>query len=491
MEYSAGFYQAILNSINEPVFVISNDLSMVYCNAAFLAVLPPSNGVVEGVRPWFWPEVEAVDLDSSFIDSVFRSQSGEDYAVKLRINKLSLNVVLVQLIGGLKGAEAAEDFHKQRLQTLGLLSAGVAHDFNNVLTGILGHLSYLKIAASLEGQLLESLNSIEDGAKRASDISREIVRFSKTEAPDKSRIVNFKELVSRTSKLLRGAIPSKYELKVSLPEVNEVRVLGTEGRLAQIIVNLVVNARDACSNGGVIQVELDQLKDRHKISELLGTEELPCDNYAVLKIEDNGHGMPAEILDKIFEPYFSTKADHGTGIGLSTVLNIVRSLGGAIEVESAPNQGTTISVYLPQVSEPPESESVEGELVSADSARKYSVLIIDDEYSVRNVLSLALQHLGYEVVTASSGPEGISKLKSRSKPFDLVLLDMLMPEMTGEQTFFELKSLVQDIKVLIITGFASEEAINVILENGGLGYIHKPFTIEALSVRIKECLRLK
>ena len=254
-------------------------------------------------------------------------------------------------------------------------------------------------------------------------------------------------------------------------------------------MNLVVNARDACDQGGSISVSVDEICDPNKLSALLSTDELPCDSYAVITVEDSGHGMPPDVLEKIFEPYFSTKAENGTGIGLFTVLNIVKSFGGAIEVESALGKGTAINIYLPQLTvsdqeSPDESEKI----TSSKSPAKTSILVVDDEYTVRNVLNLALQHLGYDVTIASSGLEAVAKYQERGQPFDLVLLDMLMPQMSGESTFNRLKEIDPQVKVLIISGYASEESIKAVLKGGGLGFIQKPFTIEALAQRIQECV---
>jgi CheY-like chemotaxis protein len=204
-----------------------------------------------------------------------------------------------------------------------------------------------------------------------------------------------------------------------------------------------------------------------------------------LSVEDNGAGIPKEIQSRIFEPYFSTKKEKGTGLGLAVVREIVELFGGAIVVDSKLEVGTRISVYWPLVA------TAAADVVSDTSAVQYSrhaekVLVIDDEYSVRNVLMVGLQHLGYEVETASNGPEGIAKFKQAQ--FDLVLLDMIMPQQSGDEVFFELKRLDPSVKVLVISGFSSETAVQAILTNGGLDFLQKPFTIEELSKRVKACL---
>lgn len=482
---------AVINALKEPLFLVSSDHELIFANSAFWSAVPAptANGKVSlPTSLWFWPSSRLTEFSSEPFTSTFISDDKE-FTVQLRALPVASGHFLVQLLDGVKGIETNRDFHAQRLQTLGMLAGGVAHDFNNILTGILGHVTYLKSASHLEGQPLESLHSVEEGARKASEIVQQILKFSKMESSDRSQTVNLTQLVNKTCRLLRGAISSKYRLTIANPTSHDVTVLGLESKLAQILVNLVINARDACDREGLISITISEIKDSAKLSNLLSTEELPCDSYAVLKVEDNGHGMEPEVLERIFEPYFSTKAERGTGIGLYTVLTIVKGFGGAIEVESAPNKGTAISVYLPQLSQTAEETAVPKKIPRLTTTTKgASILVVDDEYAVRNVLVLALQHLGYQVESASSGLEALAKYKDREKFFDLVVMDMLMPQLSGEKTFFRLQELDPEVRVLLISGFASEDAINAVLKSGGLGFIQKPFTIDVLAKKIEQCL---
>ncbi|NMC61614.1 MAG: response regulator, partial [SAR324 cluster bacterium] len=193
----------------------------------------------------------------------------------------------------------------------------------------------------------------------------------------------------------------------------------------------------------------------------------------------------------IFEPYFSTKKEKGTGLGLATVKSIVSLFGGAIDLQSMENNGTVIKVYLPLLDE---TMKLSTDQASETEASQYGllkgterVLIVDDEHPVRNVLSISLEHLGYSVEAVASGPEAINLLKGDPKAFDLIILDMLMPQMSGKDVFCQLKELNPDIKVLAISGFTSEESIRYILDHGGKGFIQKPFTIEDLSKKVRAC----
>jgi CheY-like chemotaxis protein len=267
--------------------------------------------------------------------------------------------------------------------------------------------------------------------------------------------------------------------------------VASEGKIAQVLVNLIINARDASKSGSEIHVRVDRVEDRAELERIFKSTELPAAAYGRIAVVDSGCGIPAELLERVFEPFFSTKGDKGTGLGLSTVAAIVRESGGAIVVNSEVDRGTTIGVYLPLVGGRASTASDTKSFVKREArGNKERVLIIDDESAVRNVIALSLQHLGYEVKTAASGGEGIEIIKNNPSAVDLVILDMLMPGLSGSEVFIELRKINPEVKVLLVSGFSSEEAVAAVLEGGGKGFLQKPFTIDELSARVKECLKV-
>lgn len=480
---------AAFDKLNDPLFVLGPDRQCAFANQAFFAFfgLSPGQGCSVSTEE-FWPDVGSADLNRTEMACELRLRRGEVFMVKLLVQPLPEGFHLVQVLAGLSRNESLKSFHAQRLETLGLLASGVAHDFNNVLTGILGHITYLKTILPGKGAHSESLLAIEEGAKRASSLTQQILSFSKLDVAERLVRINLCDLVARTCSLLRRAISPEFKLEHSAP-AQSVPVLAVEGKLAQVVVNLVINSRDALKPGGKIEVRVEECRDCSELQRVLGSSELPCASYVILIVRDNGHGMPGEVMERIFEPYFSTKKDKGTGLGLATVASIVRALGGAIEVKSEVNVGTETRVFLPVI----EGDMQEEETVRQAAQHKLetgneNILVIDDEYAVRNVLSLSLQHLGYTVAVACSGSEALEKYGGGQRDIDLVILDMLMPHLSGEQVFFQLKRQNPAVKVLLISGYASEEAVANVLKNGGLDFIQKPFTIEELAKRVRDCL---
>lgn len=478
-----------LDSLKEPLFIVEDKKGCVFANSAlftFLGISRPADSILP--LDEFWPGVKVGSIRGEEIASEFKLVSGAAFAVKLSIQSIRQHTWIVRVLAGVSRSEALHSFHAHRLETLGMLAGGVAHDFNNVLAGILGHITYLKMILPARGTHTESLGAIEDGAKKASSLTQQILSFSKLEGGEKVSEVNICELVRGACKLLRGAISPEYSLECSLPQT-PVCVLAVEGKLAQVIVNLVINARDAVGPEGFIRVSVASVQSEKELGEAFGSVELSSKHYARLTVTDNGHGMSPEIMQKIFEPYFSTKKDKGTGLGLAVVREIVQLFGGAITVKSEVDLGTTISVYLPIVSAPAAEVSLARPTVAKHDLQRGTerILVIDDEYPVRNVLCVSLEHLGYQVDVAESGREAIEKYEA-SKRYDLVLLDMIMPQLSGDQVFVELKKLDPDVRVLVISGFSSEAAVRSILSAGGKGFIQKPFTIEELAKHVRGCL---
>jgi CheY-like chemotaxis protein len=271
-------------------------------------------------------------------------------------------------------------------------------------------------------------------------------------------------------------------------------VFGSEAQLSQVIINLVVNARDAIKGSGEISIAIDRCCSSEEVSRLFGSEP-PAPSYGALVVKDTGEGMDQDTLARLFEPYFTTKGSQGTGLGLATVRSIVKRLGGAVEVESSKGQGSEFRVVLPLVDEggsgdrsarreTPEQRD-ENQPLPGYGER---ILVVDDEYAVRNVLGLSLTHLGYSVETAGSGLEAIEKYQDANYGFALVILDLLMPGMSGEEVFNRLKQLNSCVRVLLVSGFSSEEVVHRILRDGGRDFIQKPFAIDILSRKVRGCL---
>lgn len=483
--------QEIFDALPEPLLVLGAQREALCANAAFFRFFPVAQGQAPGSLAYpvehFWSTIRDVNLTLEELRCQWAFEEKGTYAVRLGLLPLAHGETLVRVLAGSSSAETSSVFHAQRLETLGLLASGVAHDFNNVLTGILGHLAFLKSTLPRTGPHIDSLRSIEEGARKAAGLSQQILNFSKLDTTEESSEVDLGDLVARMVGLLRGSISPLCRLEYQTP-TERLMLIGSEGRLAQVIVNLAVNASDAVAENGEIKIELVSCEDRGRLERIFSSTELPCASYIVLRVEDNGHGMPREVMERMFEPYFSTKRGKGTGLGLSTVAAIVRELGGCIEVQSEVNNGTVIEVYLPRIqSSVPAQDEGGAAVVPAVPRGTERILIVDDEFSVRNVLMLSLQHLGYDVQVAASGPEALELYRANERGFDLVILDMLMPQLPGEKVFARLKELDAAVRVLLISGFASQEAVRSVLSSGGLGFIQKPFTIEDLAVRVRKC----
>ncbi|MEY4667645.1 MAG: hypothetical protein RL518_344 [Pseudomonadota bacterium] len=432
----------------------------------------------------FWPEVERIPWSNREFSTEFQLAGRGPLLV--RIATFDGEFLLVRILSTFSEDRASEVFHGQRLETLGLLAGGVAHDFNNLLTGILGHLAYARSVLPGDGSHVESLAAIEEGALRAASLTQQILRFSRIDGGEISTRIDVVDIISRISTLIKSAIPSEIRLAWD-PLSNPLFVMASEAYLSQVIINLIVNARDAIKGRGTIEVTVDRLCSAEEVHELFGAEP-PAATYCALVVKDTGEGMDDEVKERLFEPYFTTKKEGGTGLGLSTVHSIVKQLGGAIVVRSEKHKGTEFRIVLPSVTD--ESPHVDGDSEESGPVRGRGerILIVDDEYAVRNVLGLSLSHLGYEVVMASSGLEGLEIYAEERGAFDLVILDILMPGLSGEDVFIRLQKMNPDVRVLLVSGFSSGDVVARILSGGGRDFIQKPFLIDVLSRKVRGCL---
>lgn len=477
--------QNVVESLPEPHCVIGDDLVVLAANSGFAALLGTSaQALVGGHVSAFWPSVER----SQWTDREFSAEfvRGDGPPLVVRICTVAGEVRLIRVLATFSEERSHEVFHGQRLEALGLLAGGVAHDFNNLLTGILGHLAYVRGVLPANGNYSESIEAIEEGALRAASLTQQILKFSKADASSTTARIDLADLVSRVSTLMKSAIPSVVRLTIE-PTEGTVVVMASEAYLSQILINLIVNARDAIDGSGEIRVTVEPRCALEESVRLFGAEP-PAPAYCALVVQDTGAGMDDEVKARLFEPYFTTKKEGGTGLGLSTVNAIVKELGGSIVVASAPGKGTTFRIVLPAALDASRDDQPHKDDDAPVRGSGERILIIDDEYAVRNVLGLSLSHLGYSVETASSGVEGVDKYAEAQGAFDLIILDMLMPGLSGEEVFARIRKMNPLARVLLVSGFSSEHVVSKILEQGGLDFIQKPFLIEVLSRKVRGCL---
>lgn len=375
---------------------------------------------------------------------------------------------------------ARAQINQEKLATLGSLTGEIAHDLNNVLTGVLGHVSYLRLALPEKGDHAESAQAIEAGARRAASMTNRILEYARGQQV-KNAAVNLSMVLSGGINLLSAALPRNLKLHIEADE-KDLYVLGDESQLSQIVLNLIVNARDALPDGGNVYVSLAQTRYMKRV--VGGGEERIPGAYAKLTVRDDGMGIETAVLKRIFEPFFTTKSGRGTGLGLSTVASIVQSLSGSIVVESAPGVGTQFEVYFPLHGEVPEPERDSELLLPTGSER---ILVVDDEEAVRTVVQRSLEHLGYSVEIAASGSEALD-CYTRNGAYSLVILDMMMPQMSGDEVFFRLQEFDESVSVLIASGYASDARTQAVLRAGGLGFIQKPFAVEELAREVRRCI---
>jgi PAS domain S-box-containing protein len=370
----------------------------------------------------------------------------------------------------------------QKLEAVGRLAGGIAHDFNNLLTGISGNVGLALLEAGAEDPARPLLLEIEDVVRRAAALTRQLLAFASRQpmAPRPVALgATLVELQRLLGRLIGEEVALTLDLDPALPPV-----LADPGQVEQVVVNLVVNARDAIAGRGRIVLATSA------VAVETGTPDRPAGRYARLSVRDDGAGMDPAVLAHVFEPFFSTKGGKGTGLGLATVYGIVRRHGGFVEVTSAPGQGSTFEVHLPLApagagagsSTPP---SATGAPLSRGSE---TVLLIEDEAVVRDAARTLLARLGYRVLPAASGAEALAAARAHAGPIHLVVTDVMMPGMSGAELWAALRPERPATRVLFMTGYGGDAIAAAGLDADGVQILGKPFTVEALARRIRELL---
>jgi PAS domain S-box-containing protein len=370
----------------------------------------------------------------------------------------------------------AQFMRAQRMESIGTLAGGVAHDLNNILAPIMMSIDILKTISD-HPQAMTILETIEVSAKRGADIVRQVLSFAR--GLEGQRIeVQPKHLLKDLENIIKDTFPKDIRLQFSMP--NETwTILGDPTQVHQILLNLCVNARDAMPNGGnlTIGVENCVLDEQYAAMNI----QAKPGRYVNISVTDSGTGMPADLIDKIFEPFFTTKAlNKGTGLGLSTVMAIVKSHDGIINVYSEPGKGTTFKVYLPAIEASLEARKEQSEVISLPRGNGEMILVVDDEASILTITSQTLQAFGYRVVTAMDGADALSVYVQNRNEIAVVLTDMMMPVLDGPATIHALLRINPAVKIIAASGLNANGGVAQASGAGIKHFLTKPYTAGTL-----------
>ncbi len=374
----------------------------------------------------------------------------------------------------------------QKMEAIGSLAGGIAHNFNNILVGIMGYSEYLSSKKGEDDPDYKALKTIHEATIRASELTRQLLNIARREEYRRQE-VSLNDIIRRALSLVAGTFDKSIEIETHLSGDLSI-IEGDMGQLEQCVLNLCINARDAMPEGGRLIVEtFNQRLDENFIKTHVG---VLVGDYIVLSISDNGRGISPEIKEHIFEPFFTTKEDKGgTGMGLSTVYGIVKNHGGLVTVYSEEGEGSTFKLYLPTVEGAIEAVTPVVERVGFGGDE--TILIIDDEPIVKDMLGDYLKDKGYQVFFAENGQEGIEIFSQSKDEIDLVVLDLIMPKLGGKEAFFRLKEIDPDVKVLFTSGYSENGQAYEILELSAEGFMQKPFPLREFAEKIREILDRK
>jgi signal transduction histidine kinase/CheY-like chemotaxis protein len=433
-----------------------------------------------------WQRIESADYKQEQMLELFAARDNLEAEVNRQTERIrTLNEDLER-----KVAERTEQlaksqqafFQAQKMQAVGLLAGGIAHDFNNLITGILGVSRDIQQSLPVGDPRTVDLEDVIEAANRAFNLTRQLLTFARrqTVAP---AVIKLNDVILELDKMLRRLIGEDIVLRTEL-DPHLPNIIADQGHVEQVLTNLILNARDAMPNGGtvVIKTQCVDLTDSDRESK----PALLPGRYAQLSVTDTGMGMTAETIAQIFQPFYTTKKEKGTGLGLSTVYGIVKQSGGDIEVHSTVGEGSTLRLLFPAGSALPRPVAPATEQTPVSG--KETILVVEDEALVCRVVVKKLQQRGYRVLQAYSGREALRLSQEFHGPIDLLLTDVVMPHMNGQELAHELKPSRPDIAVLYMSGYGEEIIAHRGVLKPGIDFIDKSSIATRLSEKVRQVL---
>ncbi|CAN5139932.1 hypothetical protein BH10PSE12_BH10PSE12_32010 [soil metagenome] len=494
------YIETLLSLLPFGLAMADRDGRVLFLNDAFAR----ASGVKPGQKPAYPGDLVVREDQAVVADSVRRyavgPQMSGDIAIRMRAQpdeSVALSIAGVRGLGeaavllSLKDNSEESKLKRQvaqatKMQAIGQLAGGVAHDFNNILTAIIGHCDLMLMRHTPGDSDYDDIQQVKSNSNRAAGLTRQLLAFSRQQTL-RPQVLQLPDIVADVSNLLNRLLGENVKLVVS-----HGRSLGAvradPGQLEQVIVNLAVNARDAMPGGGTLNIQtyaVPAARVREMRSDIL-----PVDDYTALRVSDTGQGIPPDLISKIFEPFFTTKdVGKGTGLGLSTVYGIVKQSGGFIFAESEPGRGASFVIYLP-VHATVAREPVEGKPKAPEKRGETwgtgTILLVEDEDMVRNVAERALSRQGYTVLTAADGEQALEILAGGTT-IDLMISDVVMPNMDGPTMVGHARITHPDLPVLFMSGYA-EEQLRKSIDIANVAFLPKPFSVSQLAEAARDTL---
>ncbi|MEP7004457.1 MAG: response regulator, partial [Sphingomonas bacterium] len=450
-------------------------------------------GLEDGVERWIGARGRTVFRDGKaarFIGTVVDLTAWKQAEAALRALNEGLEERVEAEVARRSVAEEALR-QAQKMEAVGQLTGGIAHDFNNLLTVVTGNIGMaqrsLAAAELLDSRANRSLDNAMKGAERAASLTQRLLAFSRRQ-PLAPKPLDVDKLAASMSDLLQRALGETVRLEiVTAPGL--WRVEADPNQLESAILNLAVNARDAMPNGGHLTIETanSRLDEGYAATQA----EVPPGQYVMIAVTDTGSGMPKHVTERAFEPFYTTKdVGKGSGLGLSMVYGFVKQSGGHVKIYSEEGRGTTIKIYLPRLLREPTQDEEPATLTAGfeKSARRETILVVEDDDDVRTYSVECLRELGYRVLEAHDGPSALRLLERQETPIDLLFTDVVMPGMTGSELAETARMLQPDLRVLYTSGYTRNAIVHGGRLDPGVEVIVKPFTFEALSRKIRDML---
>ena len=488
------------------IATVDADGRIATANAAFMRMFAVEGRGVPATVSALVPEGEE-EAGRELAKALERAVSGRTGAAPIEVSfgsqrELARRIYVSTLNAGPGGREGAVLFaidateqkalelkfaQSHKMEAVGKLAGGVAHDFNNVLTAIIGFSDLLLQTHRQTDPSYRDIMNIKSSANRAAGLVRQLLAFSRRQTLQ-AEVLELGEVLADLSALLNRAMGEKIELKI-LPGRDLWYVKADKTQFEQVVINLAVNARDAMPDGGCLTIRTRNLSERESLKH--AGQGVAAGEYVLVEVEDTGVGMSEEVTAKAFEPFFTTKeVGKGTGLGLSTVYGIVKQTGGYVFVDSEVGKGTTFRVYLPRHIVESEDEIAQPREKAKEGPRDLTgsgrVLLVEDEDVVRNFAARALSRQGYEVLEAGTGVEALEVMEREKGRIDIVVSDVIMPEMDGPTLLKELRKTNPGLRFIFVSGYPDDAFKKSLDENEAYTFLPKPFTLPQLAAKVKE-----